>query len=93
MLFSVKACLDDPDLGSTTGIQSYNWDGNVVNETLITYTCPAGQAFDGKWKNSIESKCTYNDPTNRILRWKYNSDPGNALPNCIRKFQSLSIDY
>ena len=84
LVFLVKACLDSPDLGSTSGIQSYDWDENVVNQTRITYTCPAGQAFDGKWKNSITSKCTYNDNNNRILRWKYNSE--HPLPNCIRKF-------
>ena len=89
VFFIVKACLDSPDLGSTSGIQSYDWDENVVNQTMITYTCPAGQAFDGKWKNSITSKCTYNDNNNRILRWKYNSE--HPLPNCIRKF-IISVD-
>ena len=85
-LFSVLYCTDTPDLTSTSGYESYIWNNEITPNSVITYRCPPGQAFEGIWRNPMDSKCAQygKNKDNNVYRWRFNEDID--LPDCVRKY-------
>ena len=78
--FSVLYCTDSPDLTSTTGYESYDWNNEKIPNSVVTYKCPTGQAFDGK---PMGNKCSRHDKKNsNVYSWKYSEEKDN-LPDCV----------
>ena len=76
------------DLGANTE-STYKWNGNNIAYTSIMYTCPPGRAFSGLGNRSISGDCAFwSGADYSRAYWKYNGT--NPLPNCTRKYISLS---
>ena len=77
---SVLYCTDSPDLTSTTGFESYDWNNESIPNSVVTYKCPPGQAFDGK---PMRNPCAIHDKKNsNVYHWRYSEDKDN-LPDCV----------
>ena len=83
IVFPTADCDNSPDLGENSGIVSHDWVGDVSENTVITYWCSSGNAFNSKWTQSLTNTCKKHG-TDTFTSWQYKSS--SPVPNCIRKY-------